>query len=574
MNPLSAYIDAVQISRRDLVRSSAAVGGVVALGGFGLADAAVAGSPALRATTPRTVVLGATTRKVVLGKGSAGAGGYRRVVARAGESAVVRTGVGAEPKRGRARRRRALAAFGQMSDVHICDTESPNRLENAEAFSSSAYRPNEMLGLHVAEAMVQQINKVGRGPVTKRPLDFVLQTGDNADNAQLNEVRWNIDVLDGGTVRQASGDLTRYEGVMDASDPAYYVADYYHPDGNATGTTDDNYRKTYGFQVIPGLVAAAGREFQASGLNVPWYSAMGNHDHLVQGNESPDATSQAKATGTSKTFKVGQLPRTVTADPSRRQLGTAEIVEEHFKLVPGAPGPVGHGFTQQNRSQGTGYYSFDHGKLLRFVVLDTVNQNGDDKGCLSETQLAWLRKVLKASRKRLVVVASHHTSWTMDSRATGSIDPGRRVQGAEVVKELLRHRNVIAWVNGHTHSNAILPHPLKKKPKKKGGRARVVGGFWEINTASHIDWPQQARLIEVADNRDDTLSLFTTMLDHAAPTSYENLDSPLELAAVARELAANDPQERKEKRGGVRTARNTELLLPAPKFLRKKKKKK
>ncbi|KQW53522.1 hypothetical protein ASC77_04385 [Nocardioides sp. Root1257] len=564
----------MQISRRDLIRTSAAAGAVIASGGLGLADAAVAGSPAVRAARARTTVLGATTRKLTLAKGGAGAGGYRPVVARAGEKTIVRTGLGAEPKSGRAKRRRALVAFGQMSDIHICDTESPNRLENAEAFSSSAYRPNEMLGLHVAEAMVQQINKVGRGPVTKRKLDLVLQTGDNADNAQRNEVRWNIDLLDGGTVRQASGDLTKYEGVMDSSDPNYYVSDYYHPDGTATGKTDDNYRKTYGFKVVPGLLDAAGQEFQATGLNVPWYSALGNHDHLVQGNEAPDSTSQSKATGTSKLFKPGQLPRTVTADPDRRQLGTAEIVEEHFNLVAGAVGPVGHGFTEENRAKGTGYYTFDQGKYLRFVVLDTVNQNGDDEGSLSPTQLAWLRGVLARSRKRLVIVASHHTSWTMDSTLTGSIDPGRRVLGGEVVKELLRHRNVIAWVNGHTHSNNILPHPLKKKAKKKGARPRVVGGFWEINTASHIDWPQQARLIEVTNNRDGTLSLFTTMLDHAAPTSYANLDSPLELAAVARELAANDPQERENKRGGVRTARNTELLIPAPKFLRPKKKKK
>jgi metallophosphoesterase (TIGR03767 family) len=569
----------MQISRRDLFRSSAAAGGVAALGGlglggFGLADAAVAGSPSVRAAATRTVLLGATTRKLVLAKGKAGAGGYRPVVARAGEATVVRTGVGAEPKRRRARRRRALVAFGQMSDVHICDTESPNRLENGESFSPSAYRPNEMLGLHVAEAMVQQINKVGRGPVTKRKLDLVLQTGDNADNAQLNEVRWNIDVLDGGLVRQASGDVAKYEGVMDSSDPTYYSPNYYHPEGTATGAADDSYRKTYGFKAIPGLLDAAAREFQATGLAVPWYSALGNHDPLVQGNEAPDATSQAKAVGTSKSFKPGQLPRTVTADPNRRQLATAEIVAEHFTLVPGAVGPVGHGFTQENRTKGTGYYTFDHGKLLRFVVLDTVNHNGDDEGCLSAAQLAWLRKVLARSRKRLVIIASHHTSWTMDSRVTGSIDPGRRVQGSELVKVLVNHPNVIAWVNGHTHSNSILAHPLKKKAKKKGGKTRVVGGFWEINTASHIDWPQQARLIEVADNRDNTLSIFTTMLDHAAPTSYAGLGSPLELAAVARELAANDPQERKQRRGGVRTSRNTELLVPAPKFLRKKKPKK
>jgi hypothetical protein len=137
------------------------------------------------------------------------------------------------------------------------------------------------------------------------------------------------------------------------------------------------------------------------------------------------------------------------------------------------------------------------------------------------------------------------------------------VLGDAVVAELLKHPNVVAWVNGHTHSNRILAHR-----RRSGGH--VVGGFWEINTASHIDWPQQGRIVEIADNRDGTLSIFCTMLDHAAPETWsaDQLDDPLHLAALSRELAANDWQERENRRLGTRRARNTELLLPAPAFLR------
>ena len=82
----------------------------------------------------------------------------------------------------------------------------------------------------------------------------------------------------------------------------------------------------------------------------------------------------------------------------------------------------------------------------------------------------------------------------------------RGTAGAKNVRDLfLKYPNVVAYVAGHTHDNRV---DLFRK-----GRS----GFWQINTASHVDWPQQSRLIEVMDNRDGTLSLFTTLLDHAAP---------------------------------------------------------
>ena len=67
---------------------------------------------------------------------------------------------------------------------------------------------------------------------------------------------------------------------------------------------------------------------------------------------------------------------------------------------------------------------------------------------------------------------------------------------------------MISYVSGHTHANRV--------DFFKGSKGR---GFWEINTASHIDWPEQSRTIEVMDNKDGTLSLFGTLLDSAAPAA-------------------------------------------------------
>src|SRR5699024_6238979 len=123
--------------------------------------------------------------------------------------------------------RRGLLAFAHLTDLHVVAAQSPMRLEWLDrlaaqenpgapttGLASSAYRPPERLSAHVAEAMVRAVAKVGRGPVTGSPLSSALQTGDNSDNAQLNEVRWNIDLLGGGrTLTPDSGHPDRWEGV-------------------------------------------------------------------------------------------------------------------------------------------------------------------------------------------------------------------------------------------------------------------------------------------------------------------------------------------------------------------------
>jgi hypothetical protein len=112
----------------------------------------------------------------------------------------------------------------------------------------------------------------------------------------------------------------------------------------------------------------------------------------------------------------------------------------------------------------------------------------------------------------------------------------------------------VLWVNGHTHRNSVTAHASASR-----------GGFWEVTTASHIDWPQQVRSLEIADNRDGTLSIFGTMIDSAAPAGWNgSLDGTLALASLSRELAANDPQVDVEEHRGNASDRNVELLLPVP----------
>ena len=514
--------------------------------------------------------------------------GYLRLVSGPGEPHQVRSDLGTTAKAGRESRRRAVLAFAHLTDLHLVDAQSPARVEYLDRYNDgpgsplvfgAAYRPQEMLTMQTAEAVVSAVEAVRRGPLLGAPLAFAICTGDNADNCQRNELRWQIDLLDGKIVRPDSGDTSTWEGVHDA-DPTSYDVHYWHPDGPPAGKPADLAHATYGFPTVKGLLDAARRPFTPIGLSMPWYTCYGNHDGLVQGNFPQSFQLSALSTGTVKVvgLPAGASPadvqngltkqdpsilpalatapaRTVTADPERRILSRAESVKEHF-TTGGAP--LGHGYTSANLSRGTAYYVFEPHPHVRGIVLDTVNPNGESDGSIDQPQLDWLRASLQEvsgpGRNKLVVVFSHHTVATMTNPIVSVDAPAQRVLGTTVRDLLLTFPNVVLWVNGHTHVNRVTPY------LRAGG-----GGFWELNTAAHIDYPTQARTVEIVDNVDGTLSIVATVLDAAAPLSYAGrLDSPVALASLARELAANDWQERSDARRGKVEDRNVELLVKAP----------
>ena len=427
-----------------------------------------------------------------------------------------------------------------------------------------------MLTTQVADRIVAAVEQVGRGPVGGRPLDFVICTGDNSDNCQRNELRWQIDLLDGKTVRPDSGATAQWEGVHD-QDPTTYDVHYWHPDGTPSGKADDELRAHFGFPVVQGLLDAARRPFTAHGVKRRWYTCYGNHDGLVQGNFPQSFQLTRAATGP---LKVTSLPgrgltgrrrrrrptsgrscatapvRVVTADPTRQIITRTETVREHFTT---GGLPLGHGYTAANVAAGTAYYTFPMAPHVLGIVLDTVNPNGEANGSIDPGQLAWL--TARCRRPRRPTSSSSATTrsaaWTTRSSVRRPAAAGARPGGARPAARLPARR---AWVNGHTHVNRVTPH------LRAGG-----GGFWEVNTASHVDWPAQARLLELVDNHDGTLSLFGTVIDAAAPLAYGGrLDSTTALASLARELAANDPQERSDARRGKVEDRNVELLVAAP----------
>jgi hypothetical protein len=376
---------------------------------------------------------------------------------------------------------------------------------------------------------------------------------------------------------------------------------------------------------------------------MPWYSAFGNHDALVQGN-SPDAyvgpfgtggeTSNPSyhqivtgclkpvasvATDEGGFFGSVTATRTVPSDPRRCFLakdqpavgppapspcaGTSWI-GEHFETT---GEPIGHGFAPsgtlppQDQQAGygrpfaadlhnDGYYSFSPREGLRFVVLDTVTDECGtifcSEGSVDDTQFRWLEdQILRAEAMgQYVIVFSHHTLRTtrfpssdpteepihwgqrVDRDDPGNPQPG----GAMTLEELFcLNDRVIAHVNGHEHRNFVRHHRCEEdSPPTVVG----TGDFWEVSTAAHVDWPQQARMIELIDNGDGTMSMVLTILDHAGPPNPGGAppdltadggappdltadggagEQVLRLSSIARELAFNDYQGYRGALGGA-----------------------
>jgi metallophosphoesterase (TIGR03767 family) len=498
--------------------------------------------------------------------------GYRRMREAAPWPAVVRVEL-ASPRRGRADRREGLATVVQVSDLHITDVQNPMRFEYIDRINSTGHRPQELLGVHGTAALVQRINALTAGPATGRPVDAVMSTGDNTDNQSGTELEWLLTLLAGGVVEPDSGIPGEFEGVA-----ASGLSEYWQPESPKT----DRYKRL-GFPVVPGLVEAATRSFTAPGLNVPWLLTMGNHDVVANGMLENRRYVEEWSGGGRKIFSAtGEAPvhlaarlanvkagddvgalitaiasdgttRTVNADERRLPYTGAEYVlllhEERFT----GAGPAGHGY-----APGTGsdklYYSYPLGPRVAAISLDSTNQAGGIDGSIGSTQWHWLIRELNRLSDQYVLIFTHHPSNTMTNLAPDPRTPHEeRHSGHELLALLHRFPNVLAWVNGHSHKNRITAH-AHLDPRRS---------FWEINSASHIDAPQQARVIEVAQNGDRTVSLFTTMIDADSParTPYENLSVP-GLASLYRELSYNDPSYA-DRRGNLGD-RNTELLLADP----------
>jgi metallophosphoesterase (TIGR03767 family) len=536
--------------------------------------------------------------------------GFRQLKLGPGEGYTVRQeGVGVA-KAGRASRRTSLAYFGQLSDFQLADEESPARVEFLDPAGpplDAAWRPWESLEPQIDNAMVKQIDSfAGASPIangngSRAHMNFTIDTGDSADNQQLNETRWVRKIIEGGAINPGSGvdpatsgnpacaalkpsiadgdHPGRYTGVQDYDDYTEGPTPYFYDPDQPTGQWADWPKYT-------GMMDASERPFQSVGLNVRSYLVFGNHDALVQGNQAATSGFEGIATGCVKplAFPPGSsLPTLSPADlasltPEQRMLVPPDpnrsfVSKAQYKAVfQNGSQADGHGFdfvspAENSASNGSaGYYAWSPVPHMRFIGLDTTCSGGvagpSADGNIDDPQFQWLRGQLQAAQTagQLVVLFSHHAIQSLTCNVPDEVapactapdthghdvNPGCDVDprssspihlGADATALLHQFPNVVAWVAGHSHVNDVTPYP-----------DGTGGGFWMIRTAAEADWPQQSRLLQFFDNHDGTLSIFGTILDHAsnatAPAAISSLTNPdpFQLASIGRTLSYNDPQ--------------------------------
>ena len=367
-----------------------------------------------------------------------------------------------------------LLSFFTISDIHLCDKETPASAiyySYKGGGSPSGYSASMLLTTQMLNAAVQTINLLNK----QSQFDFGISLGDDCDNAQYNELRWFIDVLDGKLI---------------------------NPD---SGVKDDP---------IPGPNNDYQDSFQAEGLDksISWYQTLGNHDHFWKGSYPVTDNFRPNYTGldiinlnnpltglANRGYYMGSIdgrtrygdiigagatadfqtpPQVLAADPDRRSLKKDEWMSEFFNTN---SSPVGHGFSQSNVSTGFACYTFEpRANLpLKVIVLDDTQQDDDPNignyshSSLDMERLQWLVSELAKCQAegKLIIIAAHIPIGI----GTGLWNPATEVTEQRLIDSLHNYPNLVMWISGHRHSNAVTPQPSPDP-------AHPELGFWVVET--------------------------------------------------------------------------------------------
>ncbi len=416
-----------------------------------------------------------------------------------------------------------------FSDLHVLDAVSPMRFEWIETLAHDPrwrpllhmHRPQEALVPWAVAAHVEALQAEPAPGTRGLPIDLVVCTGDNIDNAQRNELDAYLGLIAGGRVS-----LPIEGSPYDASDHRGTEPwPYWCP----LPQVDDLW-KPRGYPTVADFFDRVAEPIVSPGVGLAWTSLPGNHDLMVAGTAFANPRLAAAAVGAHKGLFpapgfepddvlalfvdepdrfLGRGDRSVGADPARRPIDLAEWLQRHVDA-----GAAGWGAAHVARRTADTVVHLPH---LSVVMLDTNHPAGDYQGSVGTAQLQWLDEQLTAldDADRIAVLASHHGADSLVN--TRGDDPDRHL-GAALLDVVHRHPCVVAWLVGHRHVHRITPRP------------GASGGFYEITTASIIDWPVERRIVEIIRHRDlDLVEIVTTVDSHGAATGS--------LAGLHRDLA-------------------------------------
>ena len=508
---------------------------------------------------------------------------------------LLRTDLGGALPSGRGQ---CLLALVHISDAHVMDAASPARCEWVELLAHDPrwrgllhmHRPQEALTHFALAAHVDRLRADPRAPHSKRLYDLALCTGDNIDNAQRNELDMFLALMAGGKahlsaqgcVQQASSELGPGPWPFWCPDPS----------------VDDPW-KARGYPAMDGFIERVSASLHCAGLGLPWASLPGNHDLMRQGTALVEPDIEGIALGGNKLLcqpeglDAGDLPNLFVDAPARFSQhavvphgvgggagGSSGAVGSGASAAPGvrrvqalakrravskrewlqahvASGALGYGARHAREGCADAVIDLANARL---ILLDTNHPAGDYQGSIGARQLAWLEERLAEvdrEQGRIAIVASHHGSAMLVNRRPSAnsgidaMDGGERLHAKAMVSALHRHPSVVAWLTGHRHV-----HRVKAHAPPPGGAGR---GFWEITTASIIDWPSQTRAIEFIRRKDGMMEICCTLQDHGA--------APGSLAALHWDLAQRFAQDIGPRHArslqGNQGDRDVRLLLPA-----------
>ncbi|MCL4694461.1 MAG: hypothetical protein KJ060_18380, partial [Candidatus Hydrogenedentes bacterium] len=194
----------------------------------------------------------------------------------------------------------------------------------------------------------------------------------------------------------------------------------------------------------------------------------------------------------------------IVQDPNRHFTNRIAFIEEHFDTT---SLPEGHGFSEENVDTGLTRYSVHpkDGVPVRLVVMDTVAPDPPyglpaHYGVMTREQFDnFVKPEIEAAQEagEFVLLASHHPSEDFELPY-----PQAQVRTQEWRDYVASQPNIVAHLCGHSHKNFV---------------THVDGDYpyYEIQTGSIIDYPQEGRIVDVFyDESTETVRLESTMFSH------------------------------------------------------------